>query len=460
METPWPIIEVAPEAAAALIWKRWLGPAFDAVAAVCLRDTKRRAETVPCENGCDCNHRVRKRGDFLLGVCQCDEECHDIPLTKEDVAILEMRGPLLGRAIADALECEKKFYEFSLPRTWQVAEAGEAALPVVLTVQATEDGFRTVVAELLVRLPEGFILLAPTKQFCNAATLELMARGRAGFFDLDSNCTFQPNGKLEAAKLGAEWFARVLATPAVRTAATAASAPDYLIRQEGTRRRAGKQDRTTISTWRIRFQGIECSLPQLAGSDLLVFLLAKQGRAYDASALTEAVRKSNGAGGGKEANAVLFGDEMGEAESSEAKGRVGELHERIDIWGTDMIRKAKAEISKLQAEVKEYEAAGDFTSSHYEETKTELEGWQKALRQNTKQVGGKLVPKELQRGTFQKKANLIQKNIRKVLDGHLRQNCRPLYDHLNDKNVLKFGVTNGYQPKPKVPWVIEMKKGT
>lgn len=233
MESPWAIIEGAPEAAAALTWKRWLGPAFDAVAAVCLRDTKREVKRVPCENGCDCNHRVRKVGGLLVGRCDCDEECPDIPLTRADVAVLELRGPLLGRAVADALECDRKAHDFSLRRTWQVAEAGDDALPVVLTIQTTEESFRTVVAELSARLPGGFILLAPTKQFCNAAIQELLAKASAGFFDMESNLTLRADGSMEASKKGKELFARLLAENAKRDGVSVAAKVRYSFRLAG-----------------------------------------------------------------------------------------------------------------------------------------------------------------------------------------------------------------------------------
>jgi len=57
-------------------------------------------------------------------------------------------------------------------------------------------------------------------------------------------------------------------------------------------------------------------------------------------------------------------------------------------------------------------------------------------------VDGKWVPKEYQKGTFQEKADVIRKHIRKLLDGYLRENCRPLFDHLNDRNTLVYGVSN------------------
>ena len=243
----------------------------------------------------------------------------------------------------------------------------------------------------------------------------------------------------------------------------AAPRPQYLIRQEGTRQRGGKQDRTMVSTWRVFYAGQDCLLPPLVGSDLLVYLMSNQARNYNASALTEAVRKSAGFGDGKAANAVQFGEKMGAKEGGSAQGRVGELNEPVLIWDDEDIKMARKKIAELEAEVKEYIAAGDNTSSHYLEAQQNLETWQNALKQSTKLVGKKRVGREMQKGTFAIKANLIRKNIRKVLDGYLRQNCRALFDHLDDKKVLKYGVHNCYQPNPRIRWVFEMKemkKGT
>src|SRR6516164_1610279 len=105
MASLWEIIETSPEAAAALVWKRRLGPAFDAAAAVCLRETRRSVERIPCANGCDCSHRVRPRSDGLVGICDCGEDCDDIVLTEADVKVLELDLTRMARAVAKGLGC-------------------------------------------------------------------------------------------------------------------------------------------------------------------------------------------------------------------------------------------------------------------------------------------------------------------------------------------------------------------
>ena len=81
------------------------------------------------------------------------------------------------------------------------------------------------------------------------------------------------------------------------------------------------------------------------------------------------------------------------------------------------------------------------------------------LAANAKKLKGNWMPKEYQKGTFQEKADVIRKHVRKVLDEHLRENCRPLFDHLNDRNTLIYGVKNRYHPKPRVEWVVQLMGG-
>lgn len=207
MASVWEIIEATPEAAAALSWRRWLGPAFDAVAAVCLRETRRMVERIPCDFGCACNHRVRRRDTGLVGVCDCGEECQDVPLTEADVKVWEVDLARLGRAVAKGLKGEARDTKLGLERTQQIAALGDEALPIVLTLPHDERDFTNTVAQLVARLPKGFVLLSPTKRFCTAPATELLGKVNAGFFSLEAHVTLLASGKLHAAKSGAELFA-------------------------------------------------------------------------------------------------------------------------------------------------------------------------------------------------------------------------------------------------------------
>jgi hypothetical protein len=212
MESPWAIIEGAPEAAAALTWKRWLGPAFNAVAAVCLRDTKREVNRIPCENGCECNHRVRKAGEFLVGRCDCDEDCPDIPLTKADVAVWEFSQSRFGRTVAKVFECDTKDVELGVPGARQVAAFGNAALPVVMVIQHDAAEFASVVRQLIGQFGGPFILLTPTNRFWDGTSQGLLKKAKAGLFDLESNLILLASGKLHAPKKGGELFSPYLPT--------------------------------------------------------------------------------------------------------------------------------------------------------------------------------------------------------------------------------------------------------
>jgi len=239
-----------------------------------------------------------------------------------------------------------------------------------------------------------------------------------------------------------------------------------LIRQESVRRRGGKHDRTEVSTWRIWFRGCEVLMPTWIGTEYLVFLLRNQPREFDAGALKQAIRKNPFAaagGSGQTAREILYGHEAAEAGGEPAAGRVGDLNERDVIWDERQIADALRNLKGLEEEIRLHEAAGDLSSERYQESKAKLEERQELLAASAKQVDGKWVPKEYQKGTFQEKADVIRKHIRKLLDGYLRENCRPLFDHLNDRNTLVYGVNNCYHPTPRIEWEFQFKgrkKGT
>lgn len=212
MPSPWRCLEDVPAlAASAAEWRRHLGGDFPPFRGAFLLRTTRRVASVPCPHGCGQAHDVRPRRDgSFVGVCQGgddDPACEDLPLTADDVAVWEVNLARLGRAIGQALKCDAKDAILGLDRTRQIASLGDAPLPIVLTIQHDEDGFGEVVAQLVARLPKGFILLAPTSRFCTAPATELLGKVNAGFFSLESHVTVLASGKLHAARSGGELFA-------------------------------------------------------------------------------------------------------------------------------------------------------------------------------------------------------------------------------------------------------------
>ncbi len=337
MASPWEVIETMPEAAAALSWRRWLGSTFGAVAAACLEETGKAVKRIPCGCCCGCNHLVRRRGAARVAVCDCGEGCDDVPLSEDDVIGWRVSLPKFGRAVAKALNCDVNEMEFTIPRTWQVASAGDAPTPVVLTIQADRQSFRSVVGELVARLPDGFILLAPTKSLCNAASSELLAKARAGLFTLESNLSLLPDGSIEANEKGKELFARLLAENAIRDGGKITTKARYSFRLAG-------------SVCDIVFNGSEVfHLNNTDGAKYLDYLLhhpRKVVRAFDLEVMVKPEKATV-----REDNSIQTTvDAQAKREArQELAALKGELEDAEANDQTAQVQRLKSEIATLEA---------------------------------------------------------------------------------------------------------------
>ena len=241
-----------------------------------------------------------------------------------------------------------------------------------------------------------------------------------------------------------------------------ARVPIYRIRQESVRRHKGKYDHTEVSRWRVWFGFVDVLLPESVAAEHLIRLMRSDGKEFAADALTEAVRKSmpgGGEAGAQAAREILSGRDGAET----PRGRVGDVNERDVMWDKAQIAGCLLGMAKLRREIRRHEDVGDLDSNGCQRLKEKLEEQQDLLAANARKGKGGWVPKAYQKGTFSEKANVIGKHFRKLLGGYLRQNCRPLFDHLNDQEVLRYGARNWYRPKPRINWEVELmegKKGT
>jgi hypothetical protein len=154
---------------------------------------------------------VRHDDGSIVAVCQCESwNCEDLELKEEELVLLGLSWSRLGFALATAFGCERREASLGLPGVIQIGSFGGAGLPVVLSIQSERAEFRSTLAELIVRLRGGFIVLAPTSRFFDVRTKELMADAKAGLFDLESHVSVLASGKLQARKSGGELFAGFL----------------------------------------------------------------------------------------------------------------------------------------------------------------------------------------------------------------------------------------------------------
>jgi len=208
---PWSCLEVIPgQTGVASIWRGHLGVWFEPFKTCFLHSLAERALSVPCPHECGCRHEVvcHEDGEFV-GICQCESwNCADLQLTVEDLTVWTLSWPRLGRALCQALGLQGKRANLNLPATRQVGAWSADAVPVLLTLQSERDGFLFIVGQLVARLRQPFILLAPTSQHLDAEAKELLANVGADVFALASHVEFSNPGVLRPCVSPGELFSR------------------------------------------------------------------------------------------------------------------------------------------------------------------------------------------------------------------------------------------------------------
>jgi hypothetical protein len=121
---------------------------------------------------------------------------------------MELGWPKLARALCQAFGLTARLASLEIPYTRQIGAWSGSAVPALLTIQTSRLRFRFVIMELVARLRQPFILLAPTTRHLDAVAQELLAKIGAGFFPLEGHVRLSGEGKLICTKLPAELFAK------------------------------------------------------------------------------------------------------------------------------------------------------------------------------------------------------------------------------------------------------------
>jgi hypothetical protein len=98
--------------------------------------------------------------------------------------------------------------DFDFDRTSQIGSWSADAVPVFLTVQFDRNAFHRVVAQLIGRLHQPLIILAPTAGHLDGVTREIMSNFGAAFFSLESTTILDPDGTLRLRTIPGELFAQ------------------------------------------------------------------------------------------------------------------------------------------------------------------------------------------------------------------------------------------------------------
>jgi len=151
----------------------------------------------------------------IRAICRCDPPiCPDILLTPDDIVLLELSWTKIARALCHVFALDYKPVDLGLLNTRQIGSWSVDAVPVILTIQHERAWFRTVLLELLARLRQRFILLAPTAKNIDAVSQELLASSEAAFFSLDATVALAAEGALRLTDaLPGELFAKFTPQP-------------------------------------------------------------------------------------------------------------------------------------------------------------------------------------------------------------------------------------------------------
>lgn len=163
-------------------WQRLAGPDYLLLQGF-LRPTGELADSYPCPvpgDACGCRHAVIRHGpDDIVAVCQCDpKRCEILPLSQEATHLLGLDTYLLSEMVAAALGVSPDIQPVAgTHTTWQIAthrQNQNRRIAVYLTIQTEPNDLYHTVESLVVRNATPFLLFAPTHEFHEPRSLELL----------------------------------------------------------------------------------------------------------------------------------------------------------------------------------------------------------------------------------------------------------------------------------------------
>lgn len=208
MDPFWPGLENVPGfSAASATWAGRLGTEHELVRKAFLQVQPGLARFFPCPE-CGCEHEVIPGASGWVGVRQCESgDCHDLALSEADLELWELSMTKLARALARAFQLSPRLDEPGVAGVVQAGNWSAEAVPVFLAVQAAQDRFRALLAELCGRLRRPFIVFAPTNSYLDAAAGDLLERNQSAFFSLQATVALTPSGTLMPRMPPGELFA-------------------------------------------------------------------------------------------------------------------------------------------------------------------------------------------------------------------------------------------------------------
>ena len=205
MNAVWAFLEIAGGVGAVTqSWKKRLHDGeFEPFRQAALRRLPNPATQYPCPRGCGCAHRVVRYPDNagVVAVCHCDPcRCDNIPITEKDLVLYAPDLATIGRSVVRAFGFHAREKEVGIFGMLQIGAFTDQAIPVILSVQSDRRSFAARVCEVVARLRQKFILVAPTATFMDSTTQSILAGVGALFIPLDASVRLTAAGALQTVK--------------------------------------------------------------------------------------------------------------------------------------------------------------------------------------------------------------------------------------------------------------------
>jgi len=416
----------------------------------CLKSTGKRRAYIMCE-ACKCRHTIYPSGETLVACCQCDPPlCEDIEIKDpDDLKLFKIDMPKLLNRMAEALPIDERVRAIPDTPAWVmgrgVLSAGgrNAVITVCLTnqtasIRAAVDGIRRMHDE-----PCLFLYGGGHKEEIE----ELLPKGSRAC-GLDDVFEVSIDGRFNGSPLAGRLLDNRGAEQN-RLYAKSVNPDGYWIVQRGTKKTRLSNKPYTLRTWRCDYEGRAVDLPELVGSELIVRLLLQKGKSFYADGLLRSLTGEAAEVADEQAIDWLTQDgKKGEIEAIGIKRR--SVCARQEIWDQKTISVVCANIRMLKAGINE---CGDFLGCEDERHRleSELEEAMVALKKHSRPgPGGMPVPITFT-DDIKKAANLAGKQIREVL-GQLKKSDDTLWQHLANKEILKFGQVCLYSKEKGYDW--------
>jgi len=193
MTSLWPVLESVPSLTAPPeAWREYCGAHFDDLLPFLVVHHPTIAEHRP-----PLLHRMEEKEETTQAMRLC----------------LRLDLAAFGHSVSQALSLAPITAGFPLPATFQIGAWSADAVPAIPTIQSDARDFRLVVAELVARLRQPFILLGPTNKHFTGICQELLANVGAGYVALENHVDFVAGGVFRARGAPGEVFARFTPEP-------------------------------------------------------------------------------------------------------------------------------------------------------------------------------------------------------------------------------------------------------